>query len=141
MVEDSNCVMTYEATQHHIRSRCVAGASRSSALACEADLSRGKAWESSQRTFQAESIRSLFPSNSPLTIPQQCPVTTFQTPVMSVNSEKPHLAQGYSVSQLLHAAKWKLQGATFGGRFVCGPWVDRLTTVLKYEILQDCSKL
>lgn len=36
----------------------------------------------------------------------------------SIDSKGPYPAQDFSVSQLLHAAKMKLQDATFGGRFV-----------------------
>ena len=52
---------------------------------------------------------------------------------VSIDGEAPHPAQDYSASQLLHAAKTKLQVSTFGGRFVWGERMDMLSGVLKPE--------
>jgi hypothetical protein len=46
----------------------------------------------------------------------------FQTPTMpiSLDGNESYPAQNFSISQLLHAAKRKLQSTTSGGRFVWG---------------------
>jgi len=46
--------------------------------------------------------------------------SAFRLPTMStpIDRDVSYLGQNLSVSQLLHAAKRKLQGSTFSGRFV-----------------------
>ena len=40
--------------------------------------------------------------------------------LVSIDDDKSYLGQNLSIPQLLHATKRKLQGTTFGGRFVWG---------------------
>jgi len=50
----------------------------------------------------------------------------FQVPTMStpLSGDEPYPGQDYSVSQLLHAIRRKLEATTSYGRFVEGSWVD-----------------
>ena len=67
---------------------------------------------------------------------------TFRIHIMSipVECDESYLGQKFSISRLLHVAKMKLQGATFGKRFVWVPGGDNHRSA-ETRIPQGCSAL